>query len=126
MLSLFAMNKANWFIMILMVISSGIASAIVINEVEQNPAGEDRNNEWVELYSAEEINLENYFLVNNKGKEANLSGRFIGYKVITFNGLWLVNTNESVILKHNSEVIDRTSSMKDDKNNEACVEPLRC
>ncbi len=118
MLSLFAMNKANWFIMILMVISSGIASAIVINEVEQNPAGEDRNNEWVELYSAEEINLENYFLVNNKGKEANLSGRFIGYKVITFNGLWLVNTNESVILKHNSEVIDRTSSMKDDKNNE--------
>jgi len=49
-----------------MVISSELASAIVINEVEQNPAGEDRNNEWVELYSAEEINLDGYFLANNK------------------------------------------------------------
>ena len=64
--SLFAMSKASLFITILMVISSELASAIVINEVEQNPAGEDRNNEWVELYSAEEINLDGYFLANNK------------------------------------------------------------
>ncbi|HLC54667.1 MAG TPA: lamin tail domain-containing protein [Candidatus Nanoarchaeia archaeon] len=116
--SLFAMSKASLFITILMVISSELASAIVINEVEQNPAGEDRNNEWVELYSAEEINLDGYFLANNKGKEVNLSGRFAGYKVVMFNGFWLVNADESVILKHNSEVIDRTPSIKDDKNND--------
>ncbi len=102
--------------MIVTAISLPLTSGLRINEIEPNPAGEDKGNEWVELYSESEINLQGYTFVNNKGKMFNLSGTFLGYHVITFPALWLVNTNESVTLKNGNEVIDQTSLLKDDKN----------
>lgn len=104
--------------MIVMGISLSFANALIITEVEPNPAGDDKGNEWVELYSEGEINLGGYKLVSNKGKVFNLSGTFTGYYVITFPSLWLVNANESVSLKIGNEIVYQTPILKDDKNDE--------
>jgi len=38
-----------------------IASGLRINEVELNPPLDDSGNEWAEIYSESEINLEGYY-----------------------------------------------------------------
>jgi len=93
-------------------------SAIRINEVEMNPAGTDAGNEWVELYSENEIFLEGYKIVNNDGKEMNLSGNFSGYLIYGFEKQWLDNTNESVSLYNGSELIDKTDLFDDSRNDD--------
>jgi hypothetical protein len=93
-------------------------SALRLNEIESNPAGSDSGAEWVELYSENEVNLEDYYLENGDGGKYNLSGSFSGYLVITFSILWLDNTNETVYIKQNNNVIDSAGPFADSKNNE--------
>lgn len=104
--------------LILIIFLSSFAASISFSEVELNPAGTDTGNEWVELYSDSEYDLTNHFLQNHDGKNFNLSGSFTGYYVITFIGQFLDNSNESLKLLRNSEVISQTSVLKDDKNND--------
>ncbi len=93
-------------------------SAIRINEVELNPSGTDAGNEWIELYSNSEINLNGYYLENGDGDKYELNTSFSDYLVINLNKQWLDNSNESVKLFKNNELIDETDIFNDAANND--------
>lgn len=92
-------------------------SAIRINEIESNPIGSDSGNEWIELYSEEEINLESYYLENADGDVHELSGNFSDYFIVHFNSQWIDNSDEKIYLKRSEEIIDETGMFDDNKNN---------
>ncbi len=110
---LFAILMVSLFIIVL----TDEVNALKINEIESNPQGDDSGNEWVELYSEDSVSLENHYLENGDGEIYNLSGSFSGYFIITFSKLWLDNTNETVYLKDNIQVIDEVGPFNDNKNN---------
>ena len=93
-----------------------IASGLRINEVELNPPLDDSGNEWVELYSESEINLEGYYFYIDE-KKYNLTGIFSGYFSHAFPGQWLDNKNETIVLMKDNDVVDRIDYLNDDKNN---------
>lgn len=95
---------------------TSFVSAVRINEFEADPSGSDSGNEWVELYSEAEINLEGYFLQADD-KKLNLSGSFSGYLVISFESQFIDNENEIIYLKKGEEIIDETEMFDDNKNN---------
>ncbi|RZD30607.1 hypothetical protein CXT76_02120 [Candidatus Parvarchaeota archaeon] len=99
-----------------MVINLNFVFSLSITEVELNPPGSDSGNEWVELYSEEEVNLENYFLENNDQDIINLTGSFRGYYIINFEKQWLDNSDERIFLKSGEITID-TSILKDSQDN---------
>jgi len=72
-------------------------SGLIISEVELNPLGTDSGNEWIELFSKSEIDLEEYKLINNDGDEFSLNqiGGFSGYLIIELSKQWLDNEDES-------------------------------
>ena len=102
--------------MFVILISS--VSALKITEFESNPEGTDAGNEWIELYSEEEVDLGNYKLVNNDGNEMVLNESFSGYFVYTFEKQWLDNSDEKVLLYENESLIDETEVFDDSKNND--------
>ncbi len=104
---------------ILLLLAMPLASAeIIISEIELNPAGEDSGNEWIELFSDAEINLEGYKLVNNDSKEFMLNETINGYYAVTFQKRWLVNDGEKIILMKNNASIYETPLLNDPKNND--------
>lgn len=107
------MRKLLYLIIILIL---PFISSLKITEVELNPSGTDAGNEWVEFYSEEEINLEDYRLVNNDGDEINLDKSFEGYYVYIFSTQWLDNKDEKVFLYKGDELIDKTKILKDEDN----------
>lgn len=92
------------------------ASALIISEVELNPEGNDRDNEWIEFYNEGEINLEGYEIVNNDGGRLNLSGSYNGYFVLQISGQWLDNSDEKIILVKDNETLDETDLLEDSGN----------
>jgi len=96
------------------------AAEVEITEVELNPEGRDSGNEWVELFSEEEIDLEGWYLKNGDGDRYNLSVLIDGYEIITFDSQWLDNNEEFVILYNgDNEKIDETDELKDDDDDES-------
>ena len=94
------------------------AHALLINEVELNPEGNDSGNEWIELFSEEEVNLEGHFIESNDGDVWNLSSNFSGYFIIDFSKRWLNNVNESVTLRNDfGAIVDETGIIEDEENN---------
>ena len=88
---------------------------IVINEIEQNPAGFDEGNEWVELYNptTSDVNLDGWRLSTTHGKTVTVTLHVTipanGYFVYTYAEQWLDNEDESVTLRDPSlNEIDRT------------------
>jgi len=105
------------FVILIILLVTNI-SALRINEVELNPPGTDAGNEWIELYSAKEIDLEDYKIVNNDGGEISLSGSFKGYFIIELEKQWLDNSDEKVFLYEGEDLIDKTDLLEDSKNND--------
>jgi len=105
---------------------SSFASAapdIIITEVELNPEGTDSGNEWVELYSDEDVDLDGYYLQNDDGDIFNLSGYEIDkedYLVIELDGLWLDNNQDEVVYLRDVDdnIIDDTDELNDDDNDD--------
>lgn len=98
-----------------------LVSAIRINEVELNPDGSDSGNEWVELYSEDEIDLTDWKLVNNDDDEFELidiQDSFSGYLIVEFDGRWLDNSNERVFLYNNESLIDESDEFDDGDNDD--------
>lgn len=98
------------------VVSLDPSGHVVINEIEQNPAGTDAGNEWLELYNPTEsvVDLSGWELRTTAGVVETCmfpSGTTIeaeGYLVITFGSQFLDNEDESVILLDASDVeVDR-------------------
>lgn len=113
--------KKSWIILVglftslIMMIS--LISGVRVNEIELNPNGTDTGNEWIELYSNEEINLTGWTLVNNDDDVINLNQTFQNYLIINLNKQWLDNTNESVSLFNGSSLIDSSIVISDSQNN---------
>jgi hypothetical protein len=101
----------------IVILSSFFVSSLNINEVEQNPEGSDSGNEWVEIYSSESVNLEDYFLENGDGDVYNLTGILDGFLVIEFKSQWLDNKNETVYLKKDGGIVDEIKDIDDSENN---------
>jgi len=113
------MNKRiNLITLLIIILAISNISAIRINEVEMNPEGTDAGNEWIEFYSEEEINLEDYKLINNDENEIILNESFSGYYIYTFSKQWLDNIDEKIFLYKNNELIDETILLEDSKNND--------
>ena len=100
------------------------ANYIVINEVEQNPPGDDNapGAEWVELFNplTRSVNLSGWNVTATRGTPrtisltANLSIAAGGYLIINRTGQWLENEYEVVVLTNPLGVeIDRTRNMTD-------------
>ncbi len=97
----------------------GFSSAIIVNEVELDPAGNDSGNEWIELYSETEINLTGWQLVNKDNETIELTQTFQDYLIINLDRQWLDNSDEKVILKNNSgAIIYETNILNDPHNDE--------
>ncbi len=103
-------------VFLLIIILTNNVSSLRINELESNPEGEDSGNEWVELYSEEEVSLDGYILDHEgRGAQINLSGTFSGFFVFTFQNQWLRNTNETVYLKNGEQIIQTIGPFSDNK-----------
>jgi len=100
------------------------ANHIVINEVEQNPPGDDNapGAEWIELFNplTRSVSLSGWNVTATRGTPrtisltANLSIAAGGYLIINRTGQWLENEYEVVILTNPLGVeIDRTRNMTD-------------
>ncbi len=97
---------------------------IVINEVEQNPPGDDNapGAEWVELFNplARSVNLSGWNVIATRGTPrtigltANQSITAGGYLIVSHTAQWLNNEYEVVVLTNSLGVeIDRTLNMTD-------------
>lgn len=94
------------------------ATAISITEVELNPQGKDAGNEWIELYSEQESNLNGYYLENKDGDILNLNQSFSKFLLIKFNKQWLDNSDEQIFLKKDNQTIAETPTLKDSEDSE--------
>jgi len=94
----------TWCLGIIFLLIIPNISAIIINEVELNPAGDDTGNEYIEFYSKDEINLTEYKIINNDGNELQLNQTFTGYFVFTFEKQWLDNSDEKISLYKNNHL----------------------
>ena len=93
-------------------------SHLFVNEMEFNPAGADDGNEWAELYNPDAItiDLSGYYLINNDGDKATLSGSVPanGFWVKTFTSQYLDNTNEGLKLYDKTATMIDSTPIKDD------------
>ena len=102
------------FVLLMSILS---VSALQITEVEANPLGQDKGLEWMEIYSAEEIDLKDYVFTNNDGGEIIINKTIQGYYVYIFKSQWLDNSDERIIVYKNGELIDKTPLFDDPSNN---------
>jgi len=102
---------------------------IIINEWEQNPEGTDTSKEWIELFNptSQAVNIGGWKLVDSYyGKSVSIPpGTVIvpdGYQLLTWTNGSLINSYSTCIslLDSAGREVDRTSSAKDDKNNNLC------
>jgi hypothetical protein len=99
---------------------------VVINEFELNPPGDDKDNEWVELYNSTvmSVDLEGYRLVplSNPKKEHVIHGATLGpggRMTITFAGQFLNNTKESITLYDpDGNAVDSVPMKTDSRNDD--------
>ncbi|HID90346.1 TPA: hypothetical protein EYP44_00095, partial [Candidatus Bathyarchaeota archaeon] len=100
---------------------------VVINEVEQDPPGEDAGNEWVELYNPTDgdVDIGGWTVSTTHGRTVTVTipqGTVIaskGYWVYTHEEQWLDNEGESVVLRDaDGAEIDKTRAMDDDEDDE--------
>jgi len=99
---------------------------VVINEFELNPAGDDAENEWVEIYNptSNSVNISGWKIYNK-----NLDSKIIpnntiinagGYYVLNTSGITLTNSGEQLILKSGDAIIDATPIKIDKKDDNNC------
>lgn len=104
--------------------SSGSGSGqVYINEFEQNPAGSDFGNEWVELYNSgsSAVDVTGWVLTANGGnpQSKTLSGSIPagGYMVVSKSGQFLDNSGESLTLDDDTGTqVDATPVFDDGAN----------
>ena len=96
-----------------------ISAELKITEIESNPTGTDSGDEWVEIFSSSQIDLEGYYLENNDEDIYYFNASFQSYYVIELNGQWLDNSDEKVFLKNElGETIDEGEVFEDSENDD--------
>ncbi|MEM3074758.1 MAG: lamin tail domain-containing protein [Candidatus Pacearchaeota archaeon] len=101
-------------ITLILIVSLPIINAIiVINEVEPNPPGSDIGNEWIEIYTDEEINLSGWYILTSDNTKhffpnISVSGFYVLDGLAGLGGMGN-NQNENLSLKNpNNTIIDNT------------------
>lgn len=98
---------------------NAIYAEVIISEVELNPAGEDRGNEWIELYSSEEVDLNDWKLISSNGRNFSLNFSFSGYSSFVTSNNFLTNEKNTLkLINKNSEKIFETEELSDSSNND--------
>ena len=117
--------KKNWIILLGMIISiifiqitsiSIVSAEVRINEFESNPLGSDSGNEWIELYSENQINLSGWKIMNNDNGSLELNQTINGYLIINLQGQWLDNSDERIFLYNQNSLIDSSILLSDSAN----------
>jgi len=112
--------KKSWICLLVMIISVliliNLISAVRINEIETNPPGSDSGNEWIELYSENQIDLSGWKIINNDNDTFQLNQSFQGYIIINFQGQFLDNSDERVFLYNQNSLIDSSTLLSDSTN----------
>lgn len=93
--------------------SASTTTQVAINELEQNPAGPDTDNEWIELFNFEEseLDLSNWSLIAKEGsyRTYNIPGSTKisphGFLLIHLPGIFLQNQDEIVELRNSAGVL---------------------
>jgi hypothetical protein len=102
---------------LMIILCLSIASAVRINEVELNPTGTDNGNEWIELYSQQNAEINNWTIMNVKGKNFTLEGTFSGYLTLNTPHAFLANDKQKLILiNQDKQRIDETPEISDNYN----------
>src|SRR4030042_3738878 len=113
-------NMKKWMVfgisLVLVIFLANLVPALRINEVDSNPEGFDAKNEWVELYSESEIDLEGWRIENSDQQSKELEGVFQGYIIINFSTQWLDNSEESLSLYEGDLLKDSITSFQDSYN----------
>jgi len=105
------------FLFVLIFINN-IYAEVRINEVELNPKGPDSGEEWIELYSDEEVNLSGW-AINNDGQNISLNQSFQGCLVIEFEKQWLDNSDEKItLINSEGNEICETDILEDSSNDD--------
>lgn len=105
------------FMFIIAIIYCYPVNSIRINEIELNPAGEDRGNEWLELYSEQETNLDGWKIMNIKYKNISLNESFSGFKIIYTPYAFLSNEKQRFyLINPASEIVQETPEISDNYN----------
>ncbi len=111
-------GKNIWCLgLILLLFFLNPVTGIRINEVELNPGGADSGNEWIELYSENNINLIGYRIKNNDNDTVDLNGNLSGYLIVNFSSQWLDNSDERVFLIFNGSILNSSPLLADSENN---------
>ena len=100
-----------------------VAGGILINEVEPNPEGEDRDAEWAEVINltGSEADLSGWSLVTSKGRTYVFPEDTVlcpgGRTVAEFEGIFLLNSSETLVLKDcDGNMIDSVGPFSDGYN----------
>ena len=99
-----------------------IETGVLVNEFESNPEGDDKGHEWAEIINltGSPVDLNNWTLTTSKKKVHIIKGVELApgeRTVITFDGNFLLNSKEYLILKDPDGVeSDRTATMGDSGN----------
>ncbi len=99
-----------------------VETGVLINEFESNPEGDDKGHEWAEIINltGSQVDLNNWTITTSKNKVHIIKGIELApgeRAVINFDGNFLINSKERLILKDPDGVeSDRTATMGDGNN----------
>ncbi len=105
-------------LIIILILTAPTLQALTITEVELNPEGTDKAQEWIELYSESTIDLSDYTIQNNDNQSITINQTFKNYIIYTFPKQWLDNTDEKISIYKNEKLISETNILEDSKNND--------
>lgn len=107
-----------------------IKTGVLINEFESNPEGTDKDNEWAEVInlSGSAVDLTDWTITTSKNKVHIIKDVKLApgeRAVIEFEGTFLLNSKEYLILKDpDGAEMDRTDKCTDSKNNSRTFQRL--
>jgi hypothetical protein len=105
--------------------------SVVINEVEQNPAGDEYAfktsiTAWFELYNndGKDVDISGWSINNSEGRSITIPRgavvRGLDYYVIDVKPKWLVHSGELLVLQNATGIeVDRTAILSDEEDNES-------
>lgn len=97
-----------------LILSLSYVSAVRINEVELNPDGGDSGNEWIELYSEQEINITDWIILSTNGRNMTFNASFSDYWIINTPYNLLTNDNNRLsLINSTGDIIFGTANLSD-------------
>ena len=107
------------FILTLLCAFPLVFASVRINEIELNPAGDDFGNEWIELYSDQQLEINNWTIESNNGRNMSFNASFSGYLVVIASRNLLTNSNNSLkLIDDKGNPLEETSGFTDNANND--------